>query len=180
MVGPRAHLDFLHPSGRGSRFGPLLLAAGILALIGAASYQRQVAERVAASEQRIEEVRAMAQRSRPALQAEEADTPEVREQIKQANTVLQQMNMPWGELFTAVEAAQDADVALLRVQPDARNQTIMLAGEARGLTAVLGYMGRLESSERLLDVVLVSHELKADEPGQPVAFVLQAQWEEAQ
>jgi hypothetical protein len=37
---------------------------------------------------------------------------------------------------------------------------------------------RLQGTQRLRDVVLVSHELKAKEPGRPVAFLLNAQWVE--
>ena len=38
------------------------------------------------------------------------------------------------------------------------------------LDAVLAYMSRLEGTQRLVDVVLASHEIKVKEPGQPVEF----------
>jgi hypothetical protein len=40
-------------------------------------------------------------------------------------------------------------------------------------------MERLERTKRLRDVVLVTHELRSKEPGQPVAFALNAAWVEA-
>jgi hypothetical protein len=172
-------LDFLHPAGRGSRFAPWLLLAGALAALAAVSYQRHLAREVMVREARVTELRGMATRSLPALAAQETDTPEMRDQIKKANGVLQQMNVPWGELFAAIESAEDGSVALLAVQPDPRGRNVLVGGEGRDLPAVLAYMGRLERTGRLRDVVLMSHEIKTKEPGQPVAFTLIAAWKEA-
>lgn len=171
-------LDFLHPAGRGSRLGPWLLLAGALAALAAVSYQRQLGREVVAREAQLSELRGMASRSAPALSTQESDTPEVRDQIKKANVVLQQMNVPWGELFAAIESAENGNVALLAVQPDARSRSVLVGGEARNLPAALAYLARLERTGRLRDVVLMSHELKTKEPGQPVAFTLSAAWQE--
>ena len=171
-------LDFLHPTGRGSRIGPLLLVAGALVAFGAVSYQRSLGREVVVREAQLSEMRGMASRSAPALSERESDTPEVRDQIKKANAVLQQMNVPWGELFAAIESAENGSVALLAVQPDARSHSVLMAGEARDLPAALAYMERLERTRRLRDVVLVTHEVKAKDPGQPVAFTLNAVWQE--
>jgi hypothetical protein len=171
-------LDFLHPTGRGSRIGPLLLVAGALVALGAVSYQRHLARDVVVREAQLSEMRGMASRSAPALSERESDTPEVRDQIKKANAVLQQMNVPWGELFAAIESAEHGNVALLAVQPDARSHSVLIGGEARDLPAALAYMERLERTRRLRDVVLLTHEVKTKDPGQPVAFTLNAVWQE--
>jgi hypothetical protein len=171
-------LDFLRPTGRGSRIGPLLLAAGALVALGAVGYQRHLAHDVVVREGQLSEMRGMATRSAPALSELESDTPEVRDQIKKANAVLQQMNVPWGELFAAIESAENGNVALLAVQPDARSHSVLIGGEARDLPAALAYMERLERTRRLRDVVLVTHEVKTKDPGQPVAFTLNAVWQD--
>src|SRR5450432_883779 len=98
MAPPTIQLDFLHPVGRGSRLGPWLLFAGALAALAALSYQRHLGGEVAVREAQLSEMRSMASRSAPALSTQESDTPGVRDQIKKANVVLQQMNVPWGEL----------------------------------------------------------------------------------
>jgi len=171
-------LDFL-PAGSVSRVGAWLLVAGALAAVVALLEYRQVGGQVHARATELEELRSMSRRTRPAMEASEADSPEVREQIKKANAVLGQLNVPWSELFAAIEAAQNDDVALLQVQPDARTHTVQLGGAARDLSAVLDYMTRLERTEDLQDVLLVSHEMKLREPGRPVEFVLNARWMEA-
>ena len=173
-------LDFLRPTGRGSRAGPWLLIAGALCAVAAMSYQGHLTRETAAREEQLATLRAIASRSLPSIATRGADTPEVREQIKKANAVLQLMSVPWGELFTAIESAETGDVALLAVQPDARNRSVLIGGAARSLPAVFAYMERLESSKRLRGVVLLSHEVKSNEPGQPVAFTLSAAWQEEQ
>jgi len=171
-------LDFLHPGGRPSRLGAWLLVAGLivgaLALLG----QHHLGTQLQAREAQLEEIRSMSRRARPAIETRETDSPQMREQIKKANAVLAQMNVPWGELFAAIESADEGRVGLLQIQPDARSGTVLMAGSARDLPAVLAYMTRLEGTGRLKDVVLMSHEVKLKEPGTPVAFQLLARWVE--
>jgi hypothetical protein len=178
MAIRQVSLDFLHPTGRGARIGPWLLVAGALAALAAVSYQRYLTREVVTREAQLAEMRGMANRAMPAISPQESDTPEMREQIKKANAVLQQMNVPWGDLFAAIESAENDNVALLAVQPDPRSRSVMLGGQARDLPAALNYIERLERTGRLRDVVLMSHEIKTKEPGQPVAFVASGAWQE--
>src|SRR5689334_19215288 len=171
---PEIRLDFARP--RRSSVAVLLLLAGVLAAVIAAMAERQAAGDLHAREARLDEIRSMSRRARPAIEGEEGDSPEVREQIGKANAVLGQMNVPWSDLFAAVESAQDDNVALLAVQPDPRARTLLLGGQGKDLRDVLAYMGRLQQTQRLHEVVLVTHEVKVKEPGQPVEFTLSARW----
>ena len=180
MTMRAVQLDFLLPTGRGSRAGPWLLVAGVLAAVAAASYQNHLTHEAAAREARLATLRGIASRSLPVISERSSETPEVRDQIKKANGVLRLMNVPWGELFAAIESAENGDVALLAVQPDTRSRSVLIGGEGRSLPAVLTYMGRLERTKRLHGVVLLSHEVKDKEPGQPIAFTLSAAWQEEQ
>jgi Tfp pilus assembly protein PilN len=173
---PAIGLDFVRPASRAARFAPLVLLVGAATAVLVAETHRQAASELNARQERLDELQRMSRRSMPAIEGKEGDTPEMREQIKRANAVLVQMNVPWGELFAAVESAQDGSVAVLSVQPDPREQVIGLTGAARNLDAVLAYMQRLETTQRLMDVVLASHEVKIKEPGQPVEFALTARW----
>jgi len=179
MAIHRIELDFLHPAGRGFALSRLLLAAGAIALLTAIGYQRELGRQVTVRQAELEQLRGLASRSLPRLTERDADTPELRDQIKKANGVLQQMNIPWGDLFAAIESAEDAQVALLAVQPDPRSSSVLIGGAARTLPAIFEYMAHLERTGRLRDVVLTSHEVKTKEPGQPVAFTLNAAWQDA-
>ena len=176
---PAIGLDFVHPGGGAGRLAAALLIAGALAALAVLEHQRVLARAAAERAQQVEEMRSMSRRTMPSIAGRDGDTPEVREQIQKANAVLAQMNVPWGELFAAVETAQDGSVGLLAIQPDPRARSVTIAGEARSLPALLAYMSRLQGSERLRDVVLMSHEIKVKEPAQPVEFVLSGHWVEA-
>jgi Tfp pilus assembly protein PilN len=176
---PALGLDFVRPAARSARWAPVLLIAGAIAAAVVGEGHRVASSEVRARQERLDELQRMSRRSMPGLEARETDTPAIRDQIRRANAVLAQMNVPWGDLFVAVESAQNENVAVLSVQPDVRDRVIALGGVARNLDAVLAYMERLERTHRLEHVVLASHEVKVREPGQPVAFELTARWVEA-
>jgi hypothetical protein len=178
MAVRNVQLDFLHPTGRGSRLGPWVLLVGALGSLAGVSYQSHLGREVATRAAQVTALHGMTSRSLPALSEQGQDSPEVRDQVKKANAVLQLMNVPWGELFSAIESAQTANVALLAVQPDPRGRSVLLGGEARSLPTVFAFMQGLERTGRLRDVVLMGHELKSKEPGRPVAFTLSAGWQE--
>lgn len=170
-------LDFVRSGGSLARLGSWLLILGLVAAGISLVIQREVADQVSAREAEVEQLHSISRRAAPALAERASDTPEIREQVKRANDVLAQMNIPWGDLFAAVESAQDPTVALLAVSPDIRTRTVQIAGQGRDLPAVLSYMERLQAT-KLKEVVLASHEAKVREPGQPVEFTLLARWME--
>ena len=168
-------LDFVRSAAR-SRLGRWILVIGVLAAsISLLEYQKKT-EDLHAQQVEIDKLRGMSRSSRSGIKPDDADSPEILEQVKKANGVLDQLNVPWGDLFTALEMAQSADIALLQVRPDARSRTVLLGGGARDLAAVLDYMGRLERAEELSEVLLVSHKIETGKPGRPVEFVLAGSW----
>ncbi len=175
---PAIALDFARPAALTGRLGPLLLLAGALALLAAGLHYRSVAAGLRAHEARVNQMRDLVRRTLPSLDAAATASPEMRDQVRKANEVLAQINVPWGGLFTAIESAQEKDVALLAVQPDARARSVTIVGQAQEMKDVLAYMGRLEAGDRLREVVLIGHEIKVKEASQPTEFTLSARWQE--
>lgn len=167
------HLDFVQPHARRTWLGVVLLAAGAAATYGLLVEYRAQQRESAALEERIERAQLAARRELPRLRV--ADGRALAQEVRAANAVIAHINVPWNELFGELEAATDADVALLAIQPDPASGQVRIAGEARRLESVLGYIGKLEAREGLANVVLLSHELK-DAPSRPVAFALAAEW----
>jgi len=93
-----------------------------------------------------------------------------------ARQALDQIGLPWDDVFSALESAADKDVALLAVNPDPRKRQLRLAGEARSLGAMLAYLQRLEQASHLRDVALTDHEIADDDPQHPVRFNILATW----
>jgi hypothetical protein len=116
---------------------------------------------------------------RPATAAPQnsAASREQAERLAQMRSVSQQLQRPWQQLFSMLEAMPQDDVALLGMTPDARKGQVRISAEARNLEAMLQYHQRLEASAELSDVSLLNHEVLAAQPERPVRFTLTATWE---
>ena len=116
---------------------------------------------------------------RPATAAPQstAASREQAERLAQMRSVSQQLQRPWQQLFSMLEAMPQDDVALLGLTPDARKGQVRIAAEARNLEAMLQYHQRLEASDELSDVSLLNREVLAAQPERPVRFTLTATWE---
>jgi len=92
-------------------------------------------------------------------------------EIKHANEVLQQLTLPWGKLFQAMESSSGKQVALLAMEPDAEKQVVKISGEAKDIAAVLDYIRRLAAQQVFSSVYLQSHQIQQQDPEKPVRFV---------
>lgn len=97
-------------------------------------------------------------------------------ELAQAHEIAAQLALPWDPLFRAVEAATPADIALLRVEPNAQKRNLRLVGEGRDIHAVLGYVRQLEAQPLLRDVYLLDHGTSDADPQRPARFVIEAAW----
>ncbi len=150
-----------------------LVLAG-LALAGLGWHHRQLAQDI---ELREAELGRLAQGLRP--ERAEAASPQgqrLEAELRQAREVLQQLGIPWEDLFAAVEAATTDEVALLGIEPEPRREEVRIVGEAKTYPAVLDYARRLEASAPLAGVHLQNHQIQTQDRERPVRFVLGAAW----
>lgn len=174
MAAPILALDFKRDPFLHRSLGAWLLLGGACAGIA-------VALAFAAANQELLQVKRqtaeLRQKSAPrAEQKSTVDVTRLAAEIKHANDIIRQLNLPWDKLFLALESTANDRVALLAIQPDTRKQLIHLSGEARNLEAVLDYLARLRGQETLAQVALTSHEIKLQDPDKPVRFSLSARW----
>lgn len=85
------------------------------------------------------------------------------------------LSMPWSVLFRALEASRTDGVALLAIESDAENRTVLLSAEAKDYAAALAYVGNLARQDALDRVHLSHHEVKQ----RVVAFTVSASWKSA-
>lgn len=167
----RLELDFCQPFRRPGRASYLLL---LLALVVAAdqSYSYfSLRREIAGKEVRIAKI---------AMGAAQIDaSPRVTataENLRFARDTVQRLAMPWGRLFDALEAAQSDRVSLLSIEPDSDGGRVTVTGEARDYLAALTYVANLSEHEGLRNVHLTRHEVRQNEPHQPLAFAVSATW----
>ena len=167
-------LDFARPRRAGPAGWAMLLAGAIataLLFVAGQGYERDLTQHRAVV-QRAEQ--ALPGAARPAASAAEAKAQQA--VLAEVRRVGAQLDLPWGELFGALESIAVADVALLSLSPDARKRQLRISAEARNVEAMLDFHRRLEESTVFRDVSLINHEIVAQVPERPVRFNLVADW----
>lgn len=165
----KLRIDFLRKP-RPSTGGWLLLLAGIAAVAVLARVQLELSQEHAVQAARL----ASLQRG-PGAQlaaADGADDP----MVVAARQALERARLPWHALFSALESADGADVALLAVTPQPQRRQVKIHAEARHLAAMLAFQRQLALHPSLGQVVLVDHTVVTDAPEKPVRFHISAQW----
>lgn len=155
--------------------GVLVVALAMLAATGA--YYRTLSQRIAYWESRADRLERLSSHrveALPALTEQEARAQSL--EVKQANQVVRQLNLPWNALFKAVETSGGNGIALLSMEPDMQKGTVTLSGEAKNLNALLNYVKQLSAREVFGHVFLQNHKIQQTDPEKPLRFSLLAYW----
>lgn len=172
----RIELDFVRLP-RGGRLGWVLLAAGALAAFVAVERHGAWLAEAGHWEQKASELRKMGKRAAVELREPRRDQGALAQEVRAANLVLRQLNIPWPRLFRELESAVDGSVALLSIQPDAAHRVLRVEGEARDYRALLDFVDRLDAAGLFASAHLASHQTRA-EGARAVGFALLAGWVE--
>ena len=103
---------------------------------------------------------------------------EAQSEIKRANEVIVQLDLPWGPLFEALEGSSHETVALLGIQPDAQKRALTLAAEAKDMPSAVAYVKRLGRETILSETHIINHQVQDQDPDKPLRFSVQAVWRE--
>jgi hypothetical protein len=164
-------LDLVAPPRRTRWLGYLLLAGSLLVASEMFLRLRETQAQLA----RLDAVQGLVgARPARALPRERLD-----EQMKEAQAVLRQLALPWGQLVESLESAALPDVAVLQVQPDAQQRLLRVTAEAKGEEQMFRYLRRLAAAEGFSEVHLVSHQVREDDPRRPLQFSVQASFRSA-
>ncbi|MFM9836309.1 MAG: PilN domain-containing protein [Methylophilaceae bacterium] len=111
----------------------------------------------------------------PAIGNVTANTKDV---IVYYNKVIQKLNLPWDNLFVILEKAKGENIALLGVEPNAKDAKVKLTGEAKDFKAMFDYVRALREQPVLSNVYLLDHKIDDQNPDKPIRFTLEAAWVE--
>jgi hypothetical protein len=164
-------LDFAATESGASWSGLLVLVLGLAAAgLVVGDYQRLLAsaERIEAELGRLSAPRRGGEPARDARKQGEA--------VVRSNEVAHELSRRWDRVFLALESAKAPDVALLAIEPDPRKGVLRVTAEAKGKSAMLDYVDRLQAAQSLQRVMLESHEVLSQVPEKPVRFVVTASW----
>lgn len=169
-------LDFRRPPRSAWRwFGWALLACAAVATAALSERHAQLAQRHAAAQEQhtglSDRLRLRAPRS--SVAAPDAQTLA---DVRRANAIIDQLTVPWDSLFDSIEAADSRGLGLLALTPTARDRTLRLSGEARGVPELLAYVERLSEQRSLSQVHLLGYSSAQREGAQIVSFTIAATW----
>ena len=148
--------------------GALLLAA-VLAADAAHTYFSARDELARLATRRSAEARSVAPASPAELRLRSAA-------FDDAQKLMLRMAMPWDGLFNAIERSGGGGVQVQAIRPNAGTRQLVIAAEARELTAMLNFLTRLSRDPALAHPYIQSHELKTGGGSFPLQFVVVAEW----
>ena len=167
-------LDY-QADGRSAGMEMILLVAGVCALLFMGWSYQEESEKISHQEILMAGIQSMGP-ARTEVSSTRKDSEQVAQEIKQANAVILELNLPWKELFEAFESAHNVDVAVLTIEPDAQKGQVRISGEAKSLESLPAYLAYLQKVTLFRDVVLLNHQVQEQDPQRPVRFMLQATW----
>lgn len=149
--------------------GFIVLALAVAWFLASIVQLAQTRQELAATES---ELQALGRRQPVAA----APKPALRTEQRRAwNQVVRQLNTPWGGLLAALEATTPDDVALVSIEPDARQGSVRIQAEAKALEVLLAYAQALKAVALFADVVPLKHETNEQDPNRPVRLTLNLQ-----
>ena len=170
-------LDF-QPRRRSGPLGWSLLVAGVVLAVACFLAQQHLDDQASQQQGHLQHAqRELTGDSGSKAGLSPAETREQAQNLAEMRKVSQQLRRPWERLFAMLEGLPREDIALLTLTPDARKGQVRISAEARDLEAMLAFHQRLEASDELSDVSLLSHEIVANVAEHPVQFNLSATWE---
>lgn len=161
----RLDLDYQKQPGRRSSAGSSILILGIVASLVLAFGYHNLGLQLADLEAGVKQTAHKEKSGNSAQQKEQAKTEQILE------TAFNQLAMPWGEVFAAVETAANGEVTLLALEGDGRHKTVRISARTVNSGSMLAYLERLKSSGRLSGLHLASHRQETDSS---LHFVVQA------
>ena len=169
-------LKFPDGGGEARQAGYAVMVLGMIVLAGVLYQFDAAMNEVAYWDLRIASMDRRIQRKTAPQASSAHERPEMKREVKKANAVMSELDLPWGALFDSIEYASSHDVALLSIQPDPSSRKMRIGGEAKNIPARLDFVGALAREPALKDAHLLKYEIKRDDPHRPVTFFVSASW----
>ena len=149
--------------------GIAAVAVGVWQYVAATRELERIEEDIRAASGAAERKRATSARAAPQM-------PEAR--ISAINNAIARLNVPWNELFEAFETDRPKQVGLLALLPDPRRRVLVVHAEALTARAMIDFVERVRAVPTFTEAVLVKHERREQEVGQPYRFAVEVHWKE--
>ncbi|HEU4622755.1 MAG TPA: PilN domain-containing protein [Burkholderiaceae bacterium] len=116
------------------------------------------------------ELQQLQRRAMPVRETVRSSPPLEPAKVTEINRIIHPLNVPWSQVFDALETATPQDVALVAVEPDAQRYAIRLLVEAKSTDALFVYLNALDEHPAFERVALAKHDTQEQDPLKPVRF----------
>ncbi len=97
-------------------------------------------------------------------------------QATAVNNAALQLNIPWQELWLALESSTPTAIGILALEPDVKRFRLHMLAEAETAEHMLDYVANLKKQPFFVSVTLLRHELYELDPQKPMRFQVDAYW----
>lgn len=121
--------------------------------------------------------KAKAQSKEQADRTAAAHVPALSEaEAKAVNNAISELNLPWSDVFDAIETALPPTIALLSIEPEAKKKILVGVAEVSGSEDMIAAIEALKKQPLFQSVLLTRHETNVQDPNRPLRFQFEAQW----
>ncbi|MFZ6646012.1 PilN domain-containing protein [Undibacterium sp. TJN25] len=97
-------------------------------------------------------------------------------QTASVNMAISQLNLPWRDVFSAIETATPSNIALISLEPDTKSARLKGTAETKNVDDMIAYMEKLKKEEFFSHVQILRHETIELDPNRPVRFHFEVEW----
>lgn len=156
-----------------SKAGPissLLLIIGLVSCASVFIYWQQLA-----SDTKQLKLSIQARRHQPENTRSTTAKPDPAKTQEVSNAIAE-IVLPWNSVFKALEAANDEEVQILAIEPNARTRLVRIHALAWDNEHMMHYLQNLNAQKSLKQVRLVSHEMVEINGHRAIELVAEAIW----
>lgn len=172
------HLDYQSSMRAHTWSGTVLLFFALIACILMTAYYAMLSKKLDQWEEKAEQMQNTLSRQHVVGPTSVRAASEIAVEVKHAKEIVQELTLPWGRLFQAIESVGGKDVTLLTLEPNPEKKTVKIGGEAKNMMALLNYLRQLQDCDAFSSVYLQSHQVQRQDIQKPVRFLLLADWRE--
>lgn len=98
------------------------------------------------------------------------------EEAEAVQNSVNQLSIPWGVLFSAMEASFSDQVNLISIEPDADKRLVKIVAEAPDAYVMLDYLRALSVQPQISNIHLLNQQIDENNKEQVVRFTLEGYW----
>ena len=159
--------------------GAIWLAVGLLLVAITGSYYWYLTEETVLVAEKIEAARQHTGRERMGKEKLTEELKTFRADIKESQTVLGQLTIPWDPLFIAVEQVGGRHIdriALMAIHPDVGEQRVVIEGRSADFEVLMDFVTQLAEFDIIRHAYLSRHQREDKDRDKPVRFSIVAEW----